>query len=176
MSSESLPAVEQALALAYAHLNKRDRTVAEIRAYLGRRGIEDGVAQAALEELGDQGYLNDERFARLFAQDKRHLEQWGNDRIRRALTGRGISNELADAALAEETPSDASGAEIGPEAAGEPNELARALGLLERRFPGGLDGRRASDRALAVLLRKGYEYELAVDALSEHRRRMGAAV
>ena len=55
----------------------------------------------------------------------------------------------------------------------ESGESERALALLERRFPGGLSGRRESDRALAVLLRKGYEYDLAVDALGEHRRRVG---
>lgn len=175
MSSESLPAVEQALALAYAHLNRRDRTVAEMRTHLCKRGIRDGVAEAAVEELGAQGYLDDERFARLFAQDKRHLEQWGNDRIRRALSGRGIPEDVADAVLAQEAPAATWGTESAPDAGVEPGELMRALTLLERRFPGGLNGRRESDRALAVLLRKGYEYELAVDALSEHRRRMGEA-
>ncbi|HEY1521851.1 MAG TPA: RecX family transcriptional regulator [Solirubrobacteraceae bacterium] len=160
MSSESPPAVEHALGLAYAHLNRRDRTVAELRIYLGKRGIHDDVAEVALDELCDQGYLDDDRFARLFAQDKSHLEQWGNDRIRRALIGRGIPEHVADAAVG-------GGSESG--------ELERALALLERRFPAGCSGRPESQRALGVLLRKGYDYELASDALSEHRRRVGQA-
>ena len=172
MSSDPLPAVERALSLAYAHLNRRDRTVAEMRAHLHRRGIDDGVARAAVDELGAQGYLDDGRFAHLFVQDKRHLEQWGNDRIRRALLGRGIPEDVADAALSEDQP--AAGAGTGGALGGaQPGESERALAVLERRFPGGLSGRRESDRALAVLLRKGYEYELAVDALGEHRRRLG---
>lgn len=171
MSSESPPAVEQALALAYTHLNRRDRTVAEVRAHLRKRGIQEDAVEAAVAELGDQGYLDDERFARLFTQDKRHLEQWGNDRVRRALLGRGVPEDVADAALAEATPTDA--APAGAEPSADFGELERALALLERRFPAGLGGRRESDRALAVLLRKGYEYELAADALSEHRRRVG---
>lgn len=177
MSSEPEPAlaVEHALALAYAHLSVRDRTVAEMRAHLRKRGIRDGVAEAALDELCDQGYLNDDRFARLFAQDKSHLEQWGNDRIRRALIGRGIPEDVADGALgAAARDADAVGADaLAGDAAA--TELDRALALLERRFPAGLSGRRQSDRALGVLLRKGYEYELAADALSEHRRRVGEA-
>jgi regulatory protein len=175
MSGESLPAVEQALTLAYAYLNRRDRTVAELHVYLCKRGIQDDVARAAVDELRDQGYLDDDRFARLFAQDKRHLEQWGNDRVRRTLIGRGIPEDTADAALAAEAPADVPWTETGLGTGGDSSEFGRALALLERRFPSGLSGRRESDRALAVLLRKGYGYELAVDALGEHRRRLGEA-
>jgi regulatory protein len=157
---DSALAVEHALALAYAHLNRRDRTVQEMQAHLLHRGIEDEVAELAVAELCRQGYLDDGRFARLFVQDKSYLEHWGSDRIRRALLGRGIAPGVADAALAETAAS---------------SELERALALLERRFPRGLPGRRESERALGVLLRKGYEYELASDALSEHRRRTGQA-
>jgi regulatory protein len=160
MSGESVPAIEQALGLAYAYLNRRDCTVAEMRAHLHKRGIQDRVAEAVVDELQGAGYLNDDRFARLFAQDKGHLEQWGNDRIRRALIGRGIPEHLVATALGAEAQAD---------------EHERALALLQRRFPDGLSGRKESERALGVLLRKGYEYELAVDVLSEHRRRTAEA-
>jgi regulatory protein len=153
-------AVEHALALAYAHLNRRDRTVQEMQAHLLQRGIQDEVAGLAVAELREQGYLDDGRFARLFIQDKSHLEHWGSDRIRQALLGRGITPSVADAALGE---------------SGGSSELERALALLQRRFPAGLPARRESERALGVLLRKGYEYQLACDALSEHRRRTGQA-
>ena len=175
MNSTSAPALEHALALAYAHLNRRDRTVAELRLYLRKRGIQDAVAEAAVGELGEQGYLDDDRFAELFAQDKRHLEQWGDDRIRRGLIARGIPQDVADAVLAEEPPADPLRAENAPGGTAGSGEFERALALLERRFPHGLSDRRESERALGVLLRKGYEYELASDALSEHRRRVGDA-
>jgi regulatory protein len=175
MTSDSL-AVESALALAYAHLNRRDRTVQEVRDHLAKRGVQDDVAQAAVDELCDQGYLDDARFARLLVEDKRHLEQWGRDRIRRALIGRGVPQDVADATLVEVPQADA--ATVAGIACGDPpcrdpesGELERALALLERRFPAGLRGRPESERALGVLLRKGYEYELATDALREHRRR-----
>jgi regulatory protein len=154
-------AVEHALALAYAHLNRHDRTVHEMQAHLLHRGVQDDVAGLAVAELCEQGYLDDARFARLFVQDKSNLEQWGSDRIRRSLIGRGITPGVADAALGENA---------------APSELERALALVERRFPAGLGGRRESERALGLLLRKGYEYDLASDALSEYRRRAGQAV
>ncbi len=39
----------------------------------------------------EQGYLDDARFARMFVADKRELEQWGRERIRRGLLARGSS-------------------------------------------------------------------------------------
>ena len=49
--------------------------------------------------LAEQGYLDDERFARLFAEDKRGLEQWGAERISQGLVARGIDRELIDEVL-----------------------------------------------------------------------------
>ena len=51
-------------------------------------------------------------------------------------------------------------------------ELDAAVALLERRFPVAPETRRDRDRALGMLVRKGYDLELATDAL---RRHAGAA-
>jgi regulatory protein len=104
-------------------------------------------------ELTEQGTIDDARFARLFVQDKRTLEQWGNERIRRGLQARGIDRELAAEALADEL---------------EHDERGGALALLRQRFPSPPRERRDRERALGVLIRKGYDYELALDALAEH--------
>jgi regulatory protein len=117
--------------------------------------------------------LDDERFARLFVQDKRALEQWGAERIRRGLEARGVQRELIDRELAVEA-ADASLEVADPsiDVAGpsEPpdDERGRALALLRRRFPAPPRERRDRERALGVLLRKGYEYELALEALECH--------
>ena len=108
-----------------------------------------------IAELTEQGTLDDARFARLFVQDKRTLEQWGSERIRRGLDARGIDRELAEAALADEP---------------EHDERDGALALLRQRFPAPPRDRRDRERALGVLARKGYEYELAIEALAEHCR------
>jgi SOS response regulatory protein OraA/RecX len=96
----------------------------------------------------------------LFIADKRELEQWGNERIRRSLRGRGIDHDLIDGSLAE-----------GP----ADSELERALVLLRRRFPSPPQDRRERDRALGVMARKGFDSELAVDALAAYGREAGAA-
>jgi regulatory protein len=55
-------------------------------------------------------------------------------------------------------------------AGGPQSELDRALGLLRRRFPDPPQDRRDRNRALGMLLRKGYESELALDALAAYAR------
>jgi regulatory protein len=154
----------QALAWALSYINRRERTVAEVRAHLDRKGVSEATAEGVVEELVDQRLVDDERFAEMFVTDKRTLEQWGSERIRRGLAERGVDRELAEQALAASDEADRFGDE-------EPEtELDRALGLLRRRFPDPPRERRDRDRALAMLLRKGYESELAVDALAAHAR------
>jgi regulatory protein len=145
--------LERALALAYAYLNRRELTEAEVRRRLEARGVDAATAAAAIETLQDQGYVDDERFARLFTEDKRDLEQWGSERIRRTLLERGIDRDLVEATLSQAPAQD---------------ELDRARALLRRRFPGPLLDRRERDRALGILLRKGFDPDLAVEALAGH--------
>ncbi len=147
--------LEQALAIAYRYLNRRERTRAEVRSQLRHAGVDGGDAETAIATLVEQGYVDDARFVRLFVQDKRELEAWGNDRIKQAMLARGV-----DAALVEEALTAQDGG----------SEIERAVGLLGRRFPSPPGNRRERERALGVLLRKGYDVELALDALAVHAR------
>lgn len=155
--------VQKALDLAYAYINPRDRTVSEVLRHLERRGVSEELAEETTRRVGEQGFLDDERFARLFVADKRNQEQWGSDRIRRGLLSRGIDRHLAEEVLAQPPEADGPGAE--PE-----SELDRAVAVLRRRFPDPPQDRRDRNRALGMLLRKGYESELALDALSAYAR------
>jgi regulatory protein len=153
--------LQRALELVHAYLDRRERTVSEVRGQLERRGIPAGAAEAAIEVLLEQGNLNDARFAELFVSDKRELEQWGNERIRRGLLARGIERDVAERAV-QDTADDLS--------ASSETELDRAVALLRRRFPVPPADPRERQRALGVLVRKGYDGELALDAISAYRR------
>jgi regulatory protein len=150
--------LQRALEISYGYLNRRDRTQAEVRRRLTSDGIEAAVIEQAIGTLIDQSLLDDARFARLFTQDKRELEHWGSDRIRRTLLDRGIDRELVDGTLRAEA---------------EGTELDRAVALLRRRFPVPPQERRERDRALGVMVRKGYDGELALDALAAYARDAG---
>ncbi len=155
--ASELPAAQpDPLGLAYRYLNRRDRTEGEVRRHLAGKGVEADAVQDAIETLREQGYVDDARYARLFAEDKRALDGWGTERIRGTLALRGIDRDLIDAAVAAD--------------GGAGAELERALEILRRRFPSPPRERRDRDRALAVLLRKGYDADLALDALTVHAR------
>ncbi len=145
-----------ALGLAYRYLNRRERTVSEMHEYLIGRATDAEAASGAIRMLIEQGYLDDARFARVFAQDKRELQDWGSERIKRGLLGCGIDRDLVEATLVDTGTADGSA----------DGERERALALLRRRFPAPPQDRRERERALGVLLRKGYDPELALDALS----------
>lgn len=147
--------LEQGLKLAYRYLNRRDRSEAELRRHLEARGLDGAAVAASIDTLREQGYIDDERFVRLFTQDKRDLEQWGSERIRRTLLERGLDRDLIEATLSQAQP----GA-----------ELDRARALLRRRFPSCALDRRDRERAFGALVRKGFDSELALEALAGHER------
>ena len=143
----------RALALAWRALSRRDHTVAELRALLERRGVEPAAADGALVEVAGTGYLDDAGFARRFVEDRRRLDRWGEERIARALERRGIAPELVREVLA------GRGAEA---------ELEAARALLAQRVPGGPADDRGRQRALGLLVRRGYDAEVAYEAVRRH--------
>jgi regulatory protein len=152
--------LQRGLELSFAYLNRRERSEQELRAQLERKGVSADTADTCLTELTAQGYVDDGRYALMFVHDKRELEGWGNERIRRGLTERGIGRDRIEAALADHE----------AQWAGGETELDRALALLARRFPTPPREHRERDRALGALIRKGFASELALDALSAYAR------
>jgi len=145
--------LQHAREVAWTALNRRDHTVAEIARVLARKRVEPAVMDTVLGELGEQGYLDDARFAQRFAEDRRRLDGWGAERIERRLADVGVEADLIAAA-------------VGARDRGE--ELESALALLRRRFSPPPATPRECERALGVLVRKGYELDLAHDALRRH--------
>jgi regulatory protein len=146
----SSAALERAISLAFRHLGRRDRTVAEVRRHLTAKGVEEPEVDAAVAELSEQGYLDDARYAERFAEDRRLLDGWGADRIERKLVETGVAREHITAALA--------GFDHG-------SELDAAIALLRRRHREPPADDRERERALGFLVRKGYDLEIAYDAV-----------
>lgn len=151
MASPALDSHDQrALDLAYRYLGRRDRTVAEMRHYLEGKRVDPAAITTTVAELSAQGYLDDARYARRFAEDRRELDDWGVERIERRLLAAGVDPNLVAVALAQQASGD---------------ELAAAVALLRRRFPRPPANDRERNRALGVLVRKGYERDLAHEAV-----------
>jgi len=149
-------AFEEALSRAYRFLAHRDRTTAEVRCHLERQALAEALVEACVAELVEQRYLDDERFAQRFAEDRRHLDGWGSDRIRRRLIELGIEPDRAERAVA------------GRDAEAE---LDGAIEVLRQRVRVAPTDQRGRNRALGLLVRRGYELELAHDAIRRFTRK-----
>jgi regulatory protein len=111
---------------------------------LRRRGAHADVAAAVVAELETRGYLDDDSFARWWAEARAKGRRVGSARLRQELRARGIPSELAAAAVAaafEEVP-----------------ELDRAMEAGRRRLAGLTRGspERVPARLTGYLLRRGY--------------------
>lgn len=141
--------------VAVAALRRKERASAELADWLRRRGYRDDEVDDAIVRLIEARELDDERFARGYAEDKRALRGWGAERIREGLATRGIAEPVIEAAL---------------EADSEVAQVARAADLLATR------GRALSEesdraRALGFLTRRGYGYEVAHEAIRQATKR-----
>ena len=145
--------LEHARGVAWRALNRRDHTDAELRGVLAAKRVNPEDIQQVMTELSDGGFVDDASFARRFAQDRRRLDAWGADRIARRLRALGVAPDHVAAALLEQD---------------EETELEAALALLRRRVPDAPTTTRERDRALGILVRKGYDLELARAALRRH--------
>ena len=152
------PEDRRAVELALRAVSARERTVAELRAYLERKRVEPAAIDAAVAELAGAGLVDDARYARQFTEDKQQLQRWGSERIARELQKRGVAPQLVEAALASTARSD---------------ELEAAMGLVRERYGAPSDdGER--ERAWRLLVRRGYEPELAYEAVRESARTASA--
>ena len=139
-------------------LSRKERTVGELTAWLAERGFDPSQVAPVVDRLVEAGALDDERFARRFAEDKRELRGWGPERIAEALAARGIEREQIGAILAADD---------------RAAQLDRAIDLLRGRG-GEVRDEPSRAGALAYLARRGYDTELAYEAVRGFERRRAA--
>jgi regulatory protein len=147
--------LQHALDLAYRYLGRRDRTILEVRRHLEGKRVEPSAIDDALRELQDAGYLDDARYAQRFTEDRRELDDWGADRIARRLQAAGVGEEDVAAALG------------GRDSYAERDA---AVALLRRKLRAAPESDRERERALGILVRKGYELDLAYEAVRAFER------
>lgn len=133
---------------AIAALNRRAYSVAAMRDRLLARGFDEEAIADAIERLIEIGALDDQRYAELFAADKRDLSGWGGERIAAALRGQGISAALIERVCDES----------------RDEQVSRATETLNRRGLS-VDDDSERNRALGFLTRRGYAYETAYEAI-----------
>lgn len=147
---------DRAVASALNLLTHRGRSERELRQRLRMKGYTAGAIDAAIGKVIDWGYLNDERFAEAWVEQR----QAGRPRSRRAL-----ANELREKGVAREI------VETTIEAA-EIDEVAdaRRLAADKWRKDASLEPDKRRQRTAAFLARRGYGWDVARQVLDELAR------
>lgn len=135
-----------ALEAALHFLAYRARSREELVRHLRRKSHEAGAVEFAVTRCEQLGYLDDLSFARSFVRDRVRLKPRGRYRLRQELAVKGVSAEVADAAISEV---------LREEGTSEPELLRRvAEGRARVLAPAGPDAARR--RLTSWLLRRGF--------------------
>ncbi len=121
-------------------LSRRDHSERELLNKLAVKGYKEGSEQA-VEKLKNGGYVDDERFARLYVKELQTLKKYGKKRIEQELFRKGVDRDIIRAVL-EETEFDE-------------DEL---IALIKRKFSRYLSDEKGIHKTVNSLLRMGYSY------------------
>ncbi|NLP05866.1 regulatory protein RecX [Candidatus Fermentibacteria bacterium] len=124
-------------------LGMAERSVARLRSHLLRRGYSPCVVEAEIERDIAAGWVDDARFARIWAASRPGR---GTAALRSGLAARGVTGDAARAAL---DPVD------------EDAEAESLVEMVRRRY-GSLDGRVALRRAVGFLRRRGFSVAVSL--------------
>jgi regulatory protein len=127
-------------------LTQREHSRAELAVRLRDDGYPPSAVEDTLQALVRSGLVDDVRFADAWAHS-RARQGYGRRRIATELAQRGVSEDVASAAL---------------DAACSDDEVRRARALLRGAVP---HDRKQRDRALRRLLARGFEFPVALQAL-----------
>jgi len=101
MNSPKRPlTASQALSRAAALCSRSEQAPADIRQKLLRWGLNANDASQVLNQLAEQGFIDEERYARAFVNDRFTFNGWGKTKIAYQLRIKGIPAETAQEALA----------------------------------------------------------------------------
>lgn len=71
----------------------QERCTVEVKIHAAASGIPEKNTAKIIEQLKEEGFINEERFAKLYAGGKFRNKKWGRSRIKGELRARQISEE-----------------------------------------------------------------------------------
>jgi len=98
--------LNKAYLLALRYLGIRPRSAAQVERYLTSKGHVPETVSEVVRRCEQQGYLDDERFARQWVQERLRLKGKSSFVLRRELLQKGIPAAIADQAMAQITRDD----------------------------------------------------------------------
>ena len=152
------------LEAALRFLEARQRSVAEVRRRLTQAGYREDLVTAAIERLGNLGILDDEAFTTAWVESRDRARPRGERALRQELRQKGIEPALVDEAMTARRPDP--GGETDPDAVAAERLLGRHAAQLARVA----DPRARRQRGYALLVRNGFDFDVARAAVSAFLR------
>lgn len=137
-------ATDRAVSAAMRALEQRMQTSKELRTRLQRKGFASETIDAALVKLAGYGYLNDERFAELWIENRLAHRPRGKRMLEQELRQKGIDRQIVDETV--------SSMEI------DDHTAALELATKKLRSVHGLPLDEQKKKLTGVLARKGFDY------------------
>lgn len=146
-ASDARRAQEKALYL----LEHRSHSKKELTEKIARTAASKEAAKAAADRMEELGLINDEAYARDYAQHLFVTKRYGAMRVRQELKLKGIDPLLID--------------ELLEEFGGEDEALENITALLDKKYYGWQSDEKIRRRAFAAMQRMGYSYGLIRQAM-----------
>ena len=135
-------------------LDYRDHSEKEIRAKLLRKHDADYVDEA-VEKLIELDLVNDERYAENYARELFERKKFGKMRIKSELRAKGISPDIANAAVEELFEEE------------EPDNVQRIVDIIEKKYYNRMNDEVGRKKVFSALQRMGYTFSDIREAMSE---------
>ena len=135
-------------------LDYRDHSEKEIRARLLRKHDADYVDEA-VEKLIELDLVNDERYAENYARELFERKKFGKMRIKSELRAKGISADIANAAVEELFEEE------------EPDNVQRIVDIIGKRYYNRMNDEVGRKKVFSALQRMGYSFSDIREAMSE---------
>ena len=125
----------------------QERCTQEVYDKLRSHRIYDPLRQQVIDELIEEGYLNDERYVTAIVRGKSNRLKWGEIKIRNFLAGKNIPKSLINVVMCNEID--------------EAEKTDQITALIERKLKGLRTPAdfQTKNKINAFLMRKGYSFE-----------------
>ena len=130
-------------------VSRRPRSQREIRDYAFRKQWTKSNTERVIERLLERGYLDDAKFAEIFARSRANLRNYSTKRMKLELRKKGIASDIVDQVLTDSENFDENAA------------LKNLIAKKRNRYDN-------EQKLIAYLARQGFSYDKIKSALSDY--------
>lgn len=143
---------------AFTLLGKRLHSVYELRTKLRQKKYDADLIQLTIDDLLNGHYLDDMKFAEMYAEEKLRLKLWGKTKLKSELMKKGIASAAITAVLEDKFPA-------------LDEELDNASQLVQKKYNQlknrNMEHQKLVKRLYAFLISRGYSYDVSRQAIDK---------